>query len=112
MSNEAEKDSIAQQNLASYVGKVTISGRSVQDVTVQSAAVVVNYAGKDTIAQQSLSTNVGDVTIGGSSYQATNVGPLAAVLNSAYGKDAKAVQNISSNNSCSTYTFTCANTYR
>lgn len=112
VTNEGEQGSIAQQNLASNVGKVTVKGYSEQGVNVQEGAIVANYAGKDAIAQQSLSSNVGDVTIGGGgfSFQTTSVGPLAAVLNSAYGYDAKAVQNISSNNSCST--FTCANTVR
>jgi len=107
VSNEAAQDAIAQQNLASNVGKVMISGNSEQSATVQLGGILTNVAGVDTVAQQSLSSNVGNVTVAGNSIQNTMVGPLAAVLNAAYGRDAKAVQNISSNNSCST--FTCAN---
>ena len=111
VTNVAERNAIAQQNLASNVGKVTIAANSEQNVTVRAGALLANFAGANTVAQQSLSTNVGEVKIAaGTSIQTTNVGPLAAVLNSAYGHDAKAVQNISSNNSCST--FTCANSYR
>ena len=110
VSNEARKSAIAQQNLASNVGNVTINagGKSKQMVTVDDAAVG-NFAGADAIAQQSLSSNVGNVTVGTSS-QTTTVEKMAYVLNSAVGMYSKAVQNISSNNSCST--FTCANTVR
>lgn len=108
--NEAERNAIAQQNVASNVGKVTISGNSEQNVTVKGDSLLANFAGLDSVAQQSLSTNVGDVTVAGTSVQTTSVGPRANVLNAAYGYEAKAVQNIASNNSCST--FTCANNNR
>lgn len=105
VTNTAEDHAIAQQNLASNVGKVTISGDSEQKVTVDNGTVD-NHAYAHTIAQQSLSSNVGNVTIGGDSTQTTNV-LNSGVYNVAWGYSAKAVQNISSNNSCST--FTCAN---
>ena len=110
VTNVAMKDAIAQQNLASNVGYVTISGKSKQNVTVDHSTVS-NIANSNTIAQQSLSTNVGTVTIaaGGSSTQTVSL-LHSGVYNSAEGNSAKAVQNISSNNSCST--FTCANAPR
>lgn len=110
VSNEARKNAIAQQNLASNVGAVTVTGKSTQKVTI-GHSTLDNFASTNSIAQQSLSTNVGSVTIGsgGSSTQTTSL-YHSGVYNSAYGDGSKAVQNISSNNSCST--FTCANAPR
>ena len=92
----------AQQNLASNAGDVAItsSGKSIQIVGAQNSNFT-NTANAITKAQQNVSSNSGDVTISGHSLQLT----LAAnsnVRNSATGFNAKAVQSIASNSSCST----------
>ncbi|MDB5963893.1 MAG: hypothetical protein JWQ72_393 [Polaromonas sp.] len=98
------EDALAQQNIASNAGNVTISGNSVQTVSAF-ASVIGNTSNANTVAQQNLSSNVGDVYISGNSSQATSL--LASfVLNSATGRDATAVQNIASNNAC----FACTTT--
>ena len=92
----------AQQNLASNAGDVAItsSGKSIQIVGAQNSNFT-NTANAITKAQQNVSSNSGDVTISGHSLQLT----LAAnsnVRNSATGFNARAVQSIASNSSCST----------
>jgi hypothetical protein len=94
----------AQQNLASNAGNVTIKGSSYQSVTVDGGAVT-NKAYDYTVAQQNLSSNIGEVEITGTSRQ-TTVARNAYITNEAYGRDAKAVQNIASNNAC----FVCDGT--
>jgi hypothetical protein len=105
VANEARSYATAQQNLASNVGQVAIYGHSDQTATVDNSDVR-NMAWDHTIAQQSMSTNVGNVVVGGTSTQTTNLW-RAGVYNTAYSTGAKAIQNLSSNNSCST--FSCAN---
>lgn len=97
-------DALAQQNLASNAGNVTIGGTSWQTVYGQSSHVS-NWADSNAVAQQNLSSNVGDVTIGGFSSQSTSLYD-SYVSNAAYGKGATAVQNIASNNAC----FACTTT--
>ena len=92
----------AQQNLASNAGDVAITtmGKSTQIVGAQNSNFS-NTSNAHTKAQQNVSSNAGDVTISGTSLQLT----LAAhsnVSNSATGYNAKAVQSIASNSSCST----------
>jgi hypothetical protein len=96
----------AQQNLASNAGDVSISGNSLQAV-VANGGSVYNRANANTTASQNLSSNVGEVTISGTSVQLT-VLDRASIYNEAMGRDAKAVQNIASNNSC----FVCGETTR
>lgn len=98
------EDAVAQQNLASNAGNVTISGNSLQMVGAQ-GSYVGNTSNANTVAQQNLSSNVGDVTVSGNSLQATML-HASYVLNSATGRDATAVQNIASNNAC----FACTTT--
>jgi hypothetical protein len=94
----------AQQNLASNVGDISIKGDSHQSVTVNGGAVT-NKAYDYTVAQQNLSSNIGEVEITGTSYQ-TTVARNSYISNEAWGRDAMAVQNIASNNSC----FVCEGT--
>jgi hypothetical protein len=102
VSNTANTNDTAQQNLASNAGNVTISGTSNQSVT-SAGGVVSNTAtgGNDAYASQNLSSNMGNVTIAGHSSQSTSL-TLAAVTNLASGASSKAVQNIASNNACVT----------
>ena len=95
-------NSNAQQNLASNAGDVAITaqGRSTQVVGAVGSNFT-NTSNANTKAQQNVSSNSGDVTISGNSLQVT----LAAnsnIRNSATGFNAKAVQSIASNSSCST----------
>ena len=92
----------AQQNISSNAGDVTVtgSGRSSQ-TTAASGGLITNTANANTKAQQNMSSNAGDVTIRGSSTQLTVVA-ASIVANAATGHNAKAVQSIASNSSCST----------
>lgn len=92
----------AQQNLASNAGDVDItsSGRSIQIVGSQNSTFA-NTANANTKAQQNVSSNSGDVTISGNSTQIT-LAANSSVRNTATGYNAKAVQSIASNSSCST----------
>lgn len=98
------EDALAQQNLASNAGDVTIRGNSLQIVGAR-GSYVGNQSNANTVAQQNLSSNVGEVTVSGNSVQATLL-DASYVLNSATGRDATAVQNIASNNAC----FACTTT--
>ena len=92
----------AQQNLASNAGDVAItsSGKSTQIVGSQNSNFT-NTSNAHTKAQQNVSSNSGDVTISGTSLQVT-LAANSSVRNSATGYNAKAVQSIASNSSCST----------
>ncbi len=96
----------AQQNLASNAGDINIRGNSLQAV-VANGGSVTNRANDYTTASQNLSSNVGEVTVSGTSVQLT-VLDRASIYNEARGRNAKAVQNIASNNSC----FVCGETER
>jgi hypothetical protein len=107
--------------------EIKISGYSEQSASLTNVAVSNEAYGAQAQAQQNLASNVGDINIKGSSYQSVtaNGGAVtnyasdytvtsfqttmlknAYVSNYAYGKDAMAVQNIASNNSC----FVCEGT--
>ena len=92
----------AQQNLASNAGDVDItsSGKSFQAVGAQNTTFA-NTSNANTKAQQNVSSNSGDVTISGNSLQLT-LATNSSVRNTATGYNAKAVQSIASNSSCST----------
>ena len=95
-------NSNAQQNLASNAGDVDItsSGKSTQIVGAYNTTFS-NTSNAHTKAQQNVSSNSGDVTISGNSLQLT-LAANSAVSNTATGHNAKAVQSIASNSSCST----------
>ena len=95
-------NSQAQQNLASNAGDVNVasSGLSIQ-VVASNNSIFTNTAGAQNKAQQNVSSNSGDVTISGNSLQIT-LANGSNVSNKAIGTNAKAVQNIASNASCST----------
>ena len=92
----------AQQNLASNAGDVAItaSGKSTQIVVAENSNFT-NTSNAHTKAQQNVSSNSGDVTISGNSLQLT-LAARSSVRNTATGYNAKAVQSIASNSSCST----------
>ena len=92
----------AQQNLASNAGDVAItsSGKSFQIVGAQNSTFA-NTSNANTKAQQNVSSNSGDVTISGTSTQFTQA-VSSFVRNTATGGNARAVQSIASNSSCST----------
>ena len=93
----------AQQNISSNAGDVavTASGRSEQTTTASRGSIITNTANANTKAQQNMSSNSGDVTISGIQIQRTIV-ENSTVANIATGFNAKAVQSIASNASCST----------
>jgi hypothetical protein len=95
-------NSNAQQNLASNAGDVYVSasGNSTQVVAAQNSTFR-NTSNANTEAQQNVSSNSGDVTITGTSLQIT-LASGSNVTNTATGYNAKAVQSIASNSSCST----------
>lgn len=100
--NKADYGGKATQNLASNAGKVEISGTSVQVVAAANTGIWNEANGKDAVAVNNLASNYGDVTVknGGTSVQvvaAYNTG----ISNVAYA-GSRAVQNISSNNGCTT----------
>ena len=96
-------NSQAQQNISSNAGDVFVAGgaRSRQTTNASVASIVTNTSNANTEAQQNMSSNSGDVTIRGTSTQLTNV-IASLVTNAATGFNAKAVQSIASNASCST----------
>lgn len=103
VTNKAEQDTEAHQNLASNSGNVTINGHSAQTVSADRMSFIRNEAeGYGAYAVQDLASNVGKVTINGSSTQLVSMYG-ASVSNEADGRNAKAVQNLASNNAC----FTC-----
>ena len=93
----------AQQNISSNAGDVFVtgSGRSEQTTTAFRGSIITNTANANTKAQQNMSSNSGDVTISGVQIQRTIV-ENSTVANIATGFNAKAVQSIASNASCST----------
>jgi hypothetical protein len=100
VSNTANANTEARQNLASNAGKVTISGASNQAVNAGALSFITNVAmGDDAYASQNLSSNIGNVTVSGSSTQLTSLA-MSSVVNKADGKDSVAVQNLATNNSC------------
>ena len=97
-------DSYAHQNVSSNSGNVTVEGggESVQ-LTAARKSVVANFAvGGDAYASQNLSSNIGNVTIGSgaNSWQITALNQ-SGVINVAH-EDTRAIQNLASNNGCST----------
>ena len=92
----------AQQNISSNAGDVFVTGRGrSSQTTAASGGLISNTANANTKAQQNMSSNAGDVTISGFSTQLTVVS-ASIVANAATGHNAKAVQSIASNSSCST----------
>lgn len=99
LSNKADEEAYAVQNVSSNAGNVTISGASTQNTSLGFGAVVQNHAsGKDAYAAQNLASNSGLVSIAGASIQLASVNGW--VSNEAEAR-ATAVQNVSSNNGCS-----------
>ncbi|RMX06439.1 hypothetical protein D8I35_07865 [Corticibacter populi] len=97
VSNKAEDEGYALQNIASNAGEVTINGASVQIGALRDTTVS-NYADDEAYAVQSLASNLGEVTVNGASLQI-----VAATNSGFYNKatdNSKAVQNVSSNNAC------------
>ena len=96
-------NSQAQQNISSNAGDVFVagSGRSEQTTNASVGSLITNTSNANTKAQQNMSSNAGDVTISGVSTQLTTVFN-SVVTNAATGFNAKAVQSIASNSSCST----------
>ena len=96
------KDAYAQQNVSSNSGNVTVEdGATSVQLTAARGSVVANLAlGDDAYASQNVSSNIGNVTIDGTSWQITALN-RSGVLNVA-GADTRAIQNVASNNGCST----------
>lgn len=103
VSNQANTDNFANQNLASNAGTTKITGDSLQVVAAKDSTFKNEAKGRDAIASQNVSSNLGDVAISGSSYQIT-LADGAYVTNLANGAKSLAVQNIASNNACITCT--------
>ncbi|NPC55752.1 hypothetical protein [Caenimonas soli] len=101
VSNTANENTTALQNLASNSGNVRVraGGNSTQAVVGVGSYVTNSADGYQAFANQNLSSNMGDVTIGGDSVQITSL-LISSVTNTADGAHSKAVQNIASNNSC------------
>ena len=92
----------AQQNISSNAGDVLVAaGARSSQTTNANTGTITNTSNANTKAQQNMSSNAGDVTIRGFSTQLTHV-VSSTVANVATGFNAKAVQSIASNSSCST----------
>jgi hypothetical protein len=96
------KDSYAQQNVSSNSGNVTVKGGSTSiQLTSAKGSVVANLAmGEDAYASQNVSSNIGNVVISGNSLQMTALRG-SGVINVA-AENTRAIQNVASNNGCST----------
>ena len=99
--NRAEgAGAFAQQNVSSNSGNVTIDGAASTQITVGTLSDISNRAiGDNAYASQNVSSNVGNVTIaGGTSNQFTAL--LGSYVGNVAYANARAVQNIASNNGC------------
>lgn len=88
----------AVQNIATNAGKVEVDGAQLQLVGAKNSLIMNAALGGE--ARQNLASNVGDVEINAMSIQAVVAANSAIINKAAFG--AKAVQNISTNTSCST----------
>lgn len=100
--NQADGDAaVAQQNVSSNSGNVTIDGGTSEQLTIGVHSDVSNRAlGANSMASQNLSSNVGQVTIKGLSTQVTAL--LGSYVGNVAHTNATAVQNLASNNGCVT----------
>lgn len=101
LTNKADEEAYAVQNVSSNAGNVDIAGQSRQTTTLTHGAMVSNHAaGKDAYAAQNLASNSGKVSVsqGATSVQMAMIGGWTS--NHAQAR-ATAVQNVSSNNGCS-----------
>jgi hypothetical protein len=92
---------VAQQNVSSNSGNVTIDGGSSDQLTIGAASDISNRAlGANSMASQNVSSNVGQVTIRGASTQVTAL--LGSYVGNVAHANSMAVQNLASNNGCVT----------
>ena len=100
--NQADgSGAVAQQNVSSNAGSVTIDGGSSDQLTIGALSDISNRAlGANSMASQNVSSNVGQVTIKGHSTQVTAL--LGAYVGNVAYANATAVQNLASNNGCVT----------
>ena len=92
----------ATQNISSNSGNVDVhtGGKSTQTTTLNHSSVKNQANGVNSYAVQNLSSNMGDVDIKGISTQTTSV--KNSMVSNYSAANTKAVQNIASNNGCST----------
>ena len=92
----------ATQNISSNSGNVDVhsGGKSTQTTNLNDASVKNQASGVNAYAVQNLSSNMGDVDIKGKSTQLTTV--AHSMVSNYSSANTKAVQNIASNNGCST----------
>ena len=96
--NAASYGGEAVQNIATNAGNVDVSGAQLQLVGAKNSLIMNAALGGE--ARQNLASNVGNVEINAMSIQAV-VAANSAVINKA-GYRSLAVQNVSTNTSCST----------
>lgn len=77
--------------------EISITGNSVQSVSLIGANVNNKSTGSKSEAIQNLASNAGNVTIDGDSKQTVNAGMGSSVSNESLGSDTFASQNLSSN---------------
>lgn len=97
--NAASYGGEAVQNIATNAGKVEVDGAQLQLVSAKNSLIMNAALGGE--ARQNLASNVGDVELNDKSIQAV-VATNSAIINKAVGFRSLAVQNISTNTSCST----------
>ena len=100
--NKADGDkAVAQQNVSSNAGNVTIDGGHSDQLTIGVLSDISNRAlGANSMASQNVSSNSGQVTIKGHSTQVTAL--LGAYVGNVAYANSTAVQNLASNNGCVT----------
>jgi hypothetical protein len=100
--NQADgKGAVAQQNVSSNAGNVTIDGGSSDQLTIGVLSDISNRAlGANSMASQNVSSNAGKVTIKGASTQVTAL--LGSYIGNVAYANSTAVQNLASNNGCVT----------
>ncbi len=96
--NAASYGGEAVQNIATNAGKVEVDGAQLQLVGAKNSLIMNAALGGE--ARQNLASNVGNVEINAMSIQAV-VAANSAIINKA-GFRSTAVQNVSTNTSCST----------
>ncbi len=96
--NAASFGGEAVQNIATNAGNVDVSGAQLQLVGAKNSLIMNAALGGE--ARQNLASNVGNVEINATSIQAVVAANSAIINKASFGS--KAVQNVSTNTSCST----------
>lgn len=98
--SKSENGGSARQNLASNSGNVNIEALSIQAVVAKGSFIANHANGNGAVATQNLASNLGKVNVEGGQLQV--VAAKHSFIGNYAGGGSSAVQNISSNNGCST----------